>query len=194
MKLQGELGEGILPGVLRAAYVGRRTGMLHVTRGGERASVCFVGGRIVYGSSSVREARLGDTLVRHGLLTEWDQARAAEMVEVTGRRFGQILLDLGILDGERLEEGLALHVREVLLTIVSWPDGTYEFEDVDPASLRGYDRPLKLSTGEVILDAVWSIVDPDVIRFGLGDLDRVLAQATDPLLRFQRLNLSPTDG
>ncbi len=48
--------------------------------------------------------------------------------------------------------------------------------------------------GEVILDAVWSITDPDVIRFGLGDLDRVLVPASDPLLRFQRISLNATDG
>ncbi len=194
MRLRGELGEGVLPGVLRTLYVERRTGMLHVTRGGDRASVCFIEGNIVFGSTNVKEAHLGETLVRHGLLTEWDQARAAEMVEATGRRFGQILLDLSILDAERLEEGLAIHVRELLLAVFSWRDGGYEFEDQERAAFRGYDRPLRLSTGEVILDAVWSITDPDVLRFGLGDLDRALAQATDPLLRFQRLNLNATDG
>ena len=194
MKLSGELGEGILPGVLRTLYAERRTGMLHVTRGGDRASICFIEGNIVYGSTTVKEARFGQTLVRHGLLTEWDQARAAEMVDVTGRRFGQILLDLGIFDADRLEEALAVHVRELLLIALSWPDGRFEFEDQDRAVFRGYDRPLRLSTGEVILDAVWSIADPDVIRFGLGDLDRVLAQTTDPLLRFQRLNLNEKDG
>src|SRR5262245_29322690 len=194
MKLVGELGEGVLPGVLRTIYVGRRTGMLHVTCDGERTSLCFIGGHIVYGCSTVKEARLGETLVRHGLLTEWDQARAAEMVDVTGRRLGEILLDLGILDADRLEEGLGLHVRELLLTAFSWKEGGYAFEDQERDTFRGYDRPLRLSTGEVILDAVWSITDPDVIRYGLGDLDRVLAQTTDPLLRFQRLNLSPTDG
>ena len=194
MKLSGELGEGILPGVLRTLYAERRTGMLHVTRGGDRASICFIEGNIVYGSTTVKEARFGQTLVRHGLLTEWDQARAAEMVDATGRRFGQILLDLGIFDADRLEEALAVHVRELLLIALSWPDGRFEFEDQDRAVFRGYDRPLRLSTGEVILDAVWSIADPDVIRFGLGDLDRVLAQTTDPLLRFQRLNLNEKDG
>lgn len=194
MKLSGELGEGILPGVLRTLYAERRTGMLHVTRGGDRASICFIEGNIVYGSTTVKEARFGQTLVRHGLLTEWDQARAAEMVDATGRRFGQILLDLGIFDADRLEEALAVHVRELLLIALSWPDGRFEFEDQDRAVFRGYDRPLRLSTGEVILDAVWSIADPDVIRFGLGDLDRVLAPTTDPLLRFQRLNLNEKDG
>jgi DnaJ domain len=53
---------------------------------------------------------------------------------------------------------------------------------------------LKLSTGELILEAVRAIQDPDVIRYALGDIGRTLTLSNDPLLRFQKLTLSPTDG
>ena len=33
-----------------------------------------------------------------------------------------------------------------------------------------------------------------MVRFSLGDMDRVLALSSDPLLRFQKLTLSPEDG
>jgi len=194
METRGELAEGVLPAVLRSLYVGRRTGLLHVRRGEERGSVCFIQGNIVYGETTIKECHLGETLVRHGLLTQWELDRAAEVVAVTGKRLGEVLVDLGNLSAEGLEDALALHVREVLLTIFSWRDGSYDFDEHDKRIFKGYDHPLKLSTGEVILDAVWSITDPDVIRFALGDLDRVLTPATDPLLRFQRIALSPTDG
>ena len=194
MDNQGELSEGVLPSILRMLYVERRTGLLHVTRDEERGSVCFIQGNIVYGETNIKECHLGETLVRHGLLTQWDLDRAAEMVTVTGRRLGEVLVELGLLDEYGLEDALALHVREVLLTIFQWREGWYSFDEHDPAVFRGYDRPLRLSTGEVILDAVWSITDPDVVRYALGDLDRVLTPASDPLLRFQRIALNPTDG
>ena len=194
METSGDLAEGVLPKVLRDLYVGRRTGLLHVTRGEERGSVCFIQGNIVFGESTIKECHLGETLVRHGLLSEWEFERATEMVTVTGKRLGEVLVDLGNLDADGLEDALALHVREVLLTIFSWRDGSYFFDEKDAEVFRGYDHPLRLSTGEVILDAVWSISDPDVIRFALGDLDRVPVPASDPLLRFQRLSLTPTDG
>ncbi len=194
MDAAGEIAQGVLPAVLRALYVERRTGLLHVTRGAERGSICFIGGSIVYGATNIKECHLGETLVRHGLLTQWDRERAAEMVTVTGRRLGQILLDLGLLDADGLDDALALQVREVLLTIFSWPDGSYAFEEQARESFRGYDKPLRLSTAEVILDAVWSVPDPDIIRFHLGDPDRVLALTSDPLLRLQSVALTPTDG
>jgi hypothetical protein len=76
--MQGTLEEGVLPLVLRTVYVERKTGPLHVTRGEERASVCFTQGNIVYGQSNIKECHLGETLVRHALLTEWDLERARD--------------------------------------------------------------------------------------------------------------------
>jgi tetratricopeptide (TPR) repeat protein len=38
------------------------------------------------------------------------------------------------------------------------------------------------------------VKDPDVVRYSLGDRDRVLRLSADPLLRFQKLTLSPADG
>jgi tetratricopeptide (TPR) repeat protein len=192
--MKGDLAEGVLPGVLRTLYIGRKTGMLHVTREEERGSICFMKGNIVYGETNIKECHLGETLVRHGLLTAWDLERAIEMMTVTGRRLGQVLVDLGVLDANGLEDALAMHVREVLLTVFSWREGSYRFDAQDPATFQGFDHPLPVSMGEVILDAIWSIGDADVIRFGLGDLDRVLVPASDPLLRFQRITLNATDG
>jgi curved DNA-binding protein CbpA len=56
------------------------------------------------------------------------------------------------------------------------------------------DVALLASTGDLILEATRSVQDPDVVRYNLGDLDRVLGLSSDPLLRFQRIALTPTDG
>jgi curved DNA-binding protein CbpA len=46
----------------------------------------------------------------------------------------------------------------------------------------------------VILETVRLLQNPHVVRAGLGKTDRVLDLSTDPLLRFQKVTLSPTDG
>jgi curved DNA-binding protein CbpA len=46
----------------------------------------------------------------------------------------------------------------------------------------------------MILEAVRSVEDPDVVRYALGDIDRILGLSSDPLLRFQKVTLSPADG
>ncbi len=192
--MKGALSEGVLPGLFRDLYVGRRTGILHILRGADRASILFVQGHIVHGSTTVEECHLGECLVRHSRISQADLDRASELVRSTRQRLGEILVAMGALAAQDLGEALALHVREILLCVFSWHDGTFELEEQDEAAFKGYDRALGLSTGEVILDAVWSVADPDVVRYALGDLDRVLVVTTDPLLRFQRVTLSPIDG
>ena len=193
-ELRGAIVEGILPGVLRAIYVGRKTGILHFTRGRHRGSVCFIGGGIVYADTTVTECHLGEALVRHGRLKQEDLERATVIVKRTRKRLGQVLVDLGVLDRDGLDDALALHVREVLLCVFAWSDGEFVFEEKEAGFFRGYDKALRLSTGEVILDAVWSVADSDVVRYALGDIGRVLVLTTDPLLRFQQIRLTPTDG
>jgi tetratricopeptide (TPR) repeat protein len=192
--LEGPLQEGVLSTVLRNIYLGRRTGLLHIRNGKERGSVCFVEGHIVYGDTTIEECHMGDTLVRHGMLSPQDLGRSLDMMRSQGRRLGEVLIELKILDRERLQEALALQVRELLRCVFAWREGVYTFEERGPDAFRGYDRPLPLPTGEVILDAVWSVTDPQVLRYALGNLDRVLAATTDPLLRFQRVTLGPADG
>jgi len=192
--MNGALGEGVLPGFLRGLYVERRTGLLHFNRDAERHSVRFLKGSIVHARTNVKEDRLGETLVRKGLLSAADLKRATGFVLRDKKRLGEVLQQLGILDQDKLEDALALQVREILLKVFSWPDGSYAFEEQRADAPVEDDLTLKLSTGEMILEAVRLVRDPDVVRYALGDIDRVLGQSPDPLLRFQKITLTPTDG
>lgn len=192
--MNGALGEGVLPGFLRGLYVERRTGLLHFNRDAERHSVRFLKGSIVHARTNVKEDRLGETLVRKGLLSAGDLKRATGFVLRDKKRLGEVLQQLGILDQDKLEDALALQVREILLKVFSWQEGSYAFEEQPPEAPVEDDLTLKLSTGEMILEAVRLVRDPDVVRYALGDIDRVLGQSTDPLLRFQKITLTPTDG
>lgn len=191
--MQGTLSPGVLPGLLRDLYVGRRSGTLHFARGSERRSVRLHRGHISNASTNVETDRFGDTLLRLGKLSRADHARCVEHMTREKKRLGQALQELGLMTKQQVEEALALHVREVLLSVFAWHEGTHSFEE--QAELRSDEEVAQgLSTGEMILEAVRRVTDPDVVRYGLGDIDRVLALSTDPLLRFQKIMLSPVDG
>lgn len=189
--MKGLLSEGALPGVLREAYVGRRSGRLHCSHGDQRYSVRFVKGDIVHCESSVPHARLGQVMVSLGMLDEATRARASAIVDDTGRRLGEVLLDLGAIDEGRLADALAAQVREHLLRVFTWAEGACAFEEHEPPREA---VALKLSTGQMILEAVRLTRNPEAIRSGLGDLGRVVILSPDPLLRFQRITLTPADG
>jgi hypothetical protein len=191
--LQGAIAQGRLPPLLRDLYLGRHTGLLHFERVDESASVCFIKGHIAWGQSSIEECRLGPVLVRHGLVAQESIDQAYEIVG-GGKRLGDVLLEGGALDRDTLDQALALQVRETLLAVFAWTEGTWRFEEHPPEFFKGYDGALRMSTGDLILDAVWSVADPEVVTYALGDLDRPIALTTDPLLRFQRITLTEMDG
>ena len=191
--VKGSLTEGALPALLRAVYVGRKTGTLHFTRAQDVRSVRFRQGHILSAQSSVPNEHLGEVLVRNELLTAADLERAGARKRATGKRLGETLQEMGLIEPEHLEDALALHVREVLLSVFSWTTGEYSFDEPSGPAFQG-DPTLKLSTGEMILETVRLLQNPHVVRAGLGKTDRVLDLSTDPLLRFQKVTLSPTDG
>jgi hypothetical protein len=191
--MKGPLAEGLLPQVLRDLYVGRKTGFLHFTREEERRSVYFRKGDIVHAETNVKDERLGETLVAQGLLSAADLKRATGFVLRDKKRLGEVLVELGILERDKLEDVVAIHVREILLKVLGWAEGQYEFEEKEEPGLPA-NFALKLSTGEMILEAARRINDPDIIRYALGDIDRILGLSNDPLLRFQKITLTPADG
>jgi curved DNA-binding protein CbpA len=191
--MNGEIAEGVLPELLRSLYVERRSGMLRLVRGEEEQSLRFRSGHIVNAQTSIKSERLGEMLVRRGLLSAPDLVRSTEIVMREKRRLGAVLAELGLLDRNGLEDAIALHVHEMLARLFAWPDGRFSFED-EPDETSLEEVTLKLSTGELILEAVRAVKDPDVVRYALGEIDGVLALSSDPLLRFQKLTLSPADG
>ena len=70
---------------------------------------------------------MGEVLVRHGRLTAPDLKRAIGFAVRDGKRLGTVLVELGLLPADQIEDALALHVHEILAKVFSWSDGTFEF-------------------------------------------------------------------
>jgi hypothetical protein len=185
----------LLPEFLREVYLGQRTGLLHVTRG-EDAGVSFrsVNGEVVSGSSSDERGRLGESMVRRGLLAKADLERALVIVNQRGRRLAPVLRELDLFDTPGLEQALALHIREMLLTALLWDEASLLFEDQELPDAPAEDLTLRCCTAELILELVRRIPSPETVRRSLGDIDRPLAAAPDPPSRLDGLVLGPADG
>jgi Domain of unknown function (DUF4388) len=185
----------LLPEFLKEVYLGQRTGLLHVTRG-EQSGVSFrsVNGELVSGSSSDERGRLGESMLRRGLISKPDLERALEIVNRHGRRLAPVLRELNLVDTPGLEQALALHIREILVTALLWDEAALLFEDQELPDAPAEDLTLRCSTAELILDLVRRIPNPDTVRRALGNLDRPLVAVEKPPFRVDRITLSPADG
>lgn len=190
--MSGPLTEGVWPTLLRDLHVRRRSGVLCLEQGDAQRQLRFREGRLVGSRSSVAGESLAAWLVGAGRVSQVDLDQAMSIAARDQSPLGQALLDLGILEQTQLDEALERHLYEQLERSLDGPDGQWLFEERPEA--RDEDLTYKLSTGELILEAVQRIKDSDLVRFGLGDCDRVLGPSSDPLLRYQQLKLSPEDG
>jgi tetratricopeptide (TPR) repeat protein len=180
--------------LMREIHGAARSGHLHFTHGREFRSLRFVRGLILHGTSDVEGEHLGNILVRYGLLTQPDLERAREIVLRERRRLGPVLDELGILDKDRLEDAVSLHAREILFNVAGRTDGSFAFEELGEGTMGAEGMTAQIAPGQLILEAARRVQSPAAILQVLGDLDRTLVLSRNPVLRVQRMTLSPAEG
>ncbi len=128
---QGDLAERPLPAVLFDLLDNAANGYLTVRRGRVTKHIEMLVGHPLRVASSLREDKLGAFLVRQGVISTEDVRRAELWANDSGERFSSSLLSLGIVAPERMVNLLTMHMCHMLVQILRWPDGRWEFRAQD---------------------------------------------------------------
>ena len=136
--LQGSLDSFKLPDVLAFLNSAKKTGMLTVTADEREAYVFFRSGAVVYAASNQRTLRLGAILLQKKIRTP-EQCDAIDELVVGGDRFGDLIVEQGILTAEQLDDFLKIQVSEVIYDCFIWKKGSFAFFD-------GIDLPVHAVT------------------------------------------------
>jgi hypothetical protein len=190
--LEGTLSQGVPIRLIHDARLEHRSGRLTFESDEERIALHFVDGDVVGVSSSRPEHSLAALLLGGGLVSPHKLEEAAREAEEAGRPLGRTLRERGLLDPEALEQALSAQARVLVSNLVEWEDGRYRFvpdEGPQPEEDEGH----AISTDGLIVGAVRALHDPDVVRFALGDIDRVLARRADPARRAAAEILGPAE-
>ena len=134
MAIRGSLREASLPDVLQLLAMGKKTGCLSVTNRQQFGTIHFERGRISHAAIVNRRDRLGDILVKHGLVSRaaLNAAIAAQAAEPQ-QRIGDLLVAAGHIGREQLHEYLKHQIEEAVYLLFTWSQGTFTFEpDVLP--------------------------------------------------------------
>ncbi|MBI4751555.1 MAG: DUF4388 domain-containing protein [Acidobacteria bacterium] len=188
--MQGDLTTICLPDLLRSIYVERRTGELIFSQGEQRKQIFFELGNIVFSASNQAQDRIGEVLLRHGLLSPQDFDRAVEETK-SGKRFGKALVEMGIMGERELITNVTFQVLDIIYSLFAWTTGSYQF--IEGENRVADELKLKLTTASIILEGVRRIEDFDIIRRGLGDINRLVAPSSSMLLRMQTTSLKPVE-
>ncbi|HST57904.1 MAG TPA: DUF4388 domain-containing protein, partial [Longimicrobium sp.] len=129
MAIKGNLKEASLPDVLQLLAMGQKTGCLSLSDRSNFGYIFFDRGRITYASIVNRRDRLGDLLVKNGLL---EAAALAAAVDEQARepeiRLGEILIRRGSITREQLEQYIRIQIEEAVYYLFTWSQGSFYFE------------------------------------------------------------------
>ena len=170
--------EGVsLPDLLWELCRAGKTGVLQLTRQGIRKSVYVKDGSIVFATSGDPNDRLGELLLREGLVT-LDQLEAAIARLGNGKRLGGLLVEAGHLTPDNLVRAVVRQVREIVLGLFAWEEGEYAFQE-GPLPTEEVIT-LQVRTGEILLQGISGIRSFARIRRSVGPPRTMYRLRQDP--------------
>ncbi len=134
--ISGSLQDVAVADVLQFIHLGKRTGVLALERGEDRATIGFFKGKIVF-AQATGAPRIGDLLIRRGLVDRQRlEAALASQRQGPGRRsLGQLLVNAGLINGAQLKAVVEEQIRRAVAVVLGWETGEFEFlpDDLTPA-------------------------------------------------------------
>jgi hypothetical protein len=149
---KGSLKRFPFPRLMREIARARLTGSLYLLNGQTKKVVFFEEGQPVFVRSNVLSECLGQILTSEGLITQEQCEQTLEAIRRTGKKQGELLVEMGILSEGNLRYALEAQLRTKLFDIFSWEDGRFQFK-TDPSGAQ-FGVRLKLAAEGVIVSAV----------------------------------------
>lgn len=187
--LSGSLEENSLPKILNRLHEIKATGTLSLAREGVTKRLFIKNGGIVFASSSYEGDRLGEVLLKAGKINlKQFETASRVMRQMTGKRLGGVLVELGYLKPRDLFWGVKHQVQEIVSSLFDWTDGEYHMVPGEPPA--GEVITLHMSTANLILHGIKRINDWTRISRGVPPMDSVLALTMNPLKLYQDISLT----
>jgi len=175
MKLQGSLAERDVPDLIQALHERRFTGKLILTHMGVGRSLTVQEGRLVFGTSSDPDDRMGELLLRQGKITLRQYTDASQAVG-PGKRLGGILVEQGLLEPKELVKAVTEQSQHVIYRSFELTEGQYRVQE----GLESTEAiTLKISTPDLILEGIRLIDSWTRIQRAVGGLEARYERAAD---------------
>jgi predicted transcriptional regulator len=175
MALEGSLRDFGFADILQLIFFQRKTGVLTIEGRLDKVRLLFIEGNITGAESKRRiEAnRLGKVLVKKGLLSEDDLQEILREQKSTNAKLGNILIRKGFVQKEQVEEILVGQIKETIVQIFNWKEGTYDF--TPQAVPADKDIPVAIDTQHLLMEGL-RIVDEWTLIEGKITLDAVFTK------------------
>jgi tetratricopeptide (TPR) repeat protein len=187
-----DLGTTPIAETLRALAGSRSSGDLQVQSGKAVKTIFFDHGRIVFAASNLKKDRLGEALVALGRITDdqYNQASALLGGE-RKRKFGEALIQAGIMDKTELGGSVARQVNRIALSVFPFSEGVATFDERRSAIPLEY--MVSLSMHRLLHDGIQLMTSEPLVQAGLGHLDRRVQLAPVAPFAFGHSDATPEE-
>lgn len=180
MAIKGSLKEASLADVCQLLALGQKTGCLSITDKSRFGQIYFDRGRITYARIVNRRDRIGDLLVRDGLLTQEQLTSALQLQnEEPDKRLGEVLISRGFLSQKDLQLYIRMQIEEAIYHLFTWARGNFFFEADE---LPDADIVVSISPDSLLLEAARRVDEWSQIEKKIPSLDLIFEIEIDRLL------------
>lgn len=179
MAIKGSLKEASLADVCQLLALGLKTGCLSITDKSRFGQIYFDRGRITYARIVNRRDRIGDLLVRDGLLTQDQLMAALELQsEEPDKRLGEVLISREFISQKDLQLYIRMQIEEAIYHLFTWARGNFFFEaDEMPEA----DILVSISPDSLLLEAARRVDEWSQIEKKIPSLDLIFEVEVDRL-------------
>jgi len=170
----GSLQETSLTRLLGDLHRNQQTGRLDLHRSPLKKSIFFTGGEPVFVISNVEKEAFGEFLVTAGLLTPADLARVRKQSELGNLKLIDLLLRSKAVAPNELYRSLSDQVRDRILDLFTWSDGTFAFYPDEHPPEAG--MPLDLNCLALVHAGVMEQIPLAFIRKAIGSNRKALVR------------------
>jgi hypothetical protein len=179
--------------LLERMYRERFTGRVVLRHRQVEKAIVFDHGRPVFATSNQPDDRLVKLLARAGKISDAQAAESDRSMTATGKRMGEVLVELGFLKRRELQPAVRHQLQEIIYSLFSWDQGEYA---VEPGAFAATER-IRLSAhpATMVIEGVRRKYRGDVLEALVGPPESTL-EILEPAQRDTLMNvaeLSPAE-
>jgi tetratricopeptide (TPR) repeat protein len=175
---------------MRSAFEEEKSGGLICETADAKRLVFFEGGHLVGAKSDLPGERLGEIMVREGRISRVQLEEATAFIR-SGLRLGQILVELGTLNGGEIETFVRLQIVAIASSMLTSSAERLLFLEDMPVEAVTLSP---VSIGDVFLDASRHLTDVNLYRENVLVDDYVLRQTDDAFALAPGMKLAPEEA
>ena len=188
--MQGQLGEKLVPDLIREIAQKNSSGLLRMSRGKAIKAIFFESGTPTFAISNLTNEQLDYQLAQDGLVTTEQIDRAKEHAGKT-QRLGPALVEMGILEDAQMRKLVTDQVMGIILSVFEWIQGDFSFD----ARIRAaHEVTLSLSAADVLLQGARHAADIQQVADALVPQDAVVLRSKTNGLHANAAQLIPIES